>query len=154
MSAPIFTTSGFGDLKKEKETLAVDRKAAVIDLKKARDMGDLSENGYYKAARFKLNDIDRRIRLVTHLLKTGIVQEKVVKETVDIGCVVTVVCDGVEKSYEMVGGFESNPLKGLLSIISPLGKMLMGKKKGEKIVIQTPQGEKNYVIVDFSYAKT
>ena len=57
-----FTKEKIKELQAEREQLKVDREAAVTDLSKARAMGDLSENGYYKAARQKLSSIDRRIR--------------------------------------------------------------------------------------------
>src|SRR5688572_905632 len=119
MNSIIFTQAGFDDLKKEQELLKQQRKEAVIDLKKARDMGDLSENGYYKAARFKLTSIDRRIRMVDMLLKNTTVPQIVTKETVDIGCYVTIDDGDQTKTYYMVGGYESNPLEGKLSILSP-----------------------------------
>lgn len=151
MKPPVFTQKGFDDMLKEQKELVIARKAAVIDLKKARDMGDLSENGYYKAARFKLNDIDRRIRFLTHLVKEASVQQIVTKETVDIGCKVEISDGAVTKSYILLGGFESNPKEGKLSIISPIGKAMLGKKKGERFVFESPTGKKEYTILSLSY---
>jgi transcription elongation factor GreA len=151
MNTVIFTQQGFEDLKKEKELLQLSRKEAVLDLKKARDMGDLSENGYYKAAKFKLSSIDRRIRMVHMLLRSTKVAEVVAKDTVDIGCMVTVDDGKEKKTYKMVGGYESNPLEGRLSIISPIGKALQGRKKHEVIQIEAPNGKRTYTIVDLRY---
>lgn len=147
-----FTKEGFDTLKQELDTVRLSRKDAVADLKKAREMGDLSENGYYKAAKFKLGDIDRRIRFLTHLLKTATVPQVVIKDTVDIGCSVRVT-DGKEtKVYAIVGGYESNPLEGKLSIISPIGRAMKGRKKGETFVFESPTGKKQFTIVDLNYS--
>lgn len=151
MNSIVFTQSGVDDLKKEQELLRLQRKEAVADLKKARDMGDLSENGYYKAAKFKLISIDRRIRMVTHLLKNATVPTVIAKTTVDIGCTV-MLDDGKEKKeYLLVGGYESNPGEGKLSIVSPIGRGLVGKKAGDTIQVETPNGKHTYTIVDFAY---
>jgi len=142
-----FTQKGFEDLQKEKETLAIQRKAAVIDLKKARDMGDLSENGYYKAARFKLTGIDRQIRMVTMLLRNAHVPVVVKKDTIDIGCKVTIDDGKEQKEYLLVGGYESNPQEGKLSVVSPIGKALLGKKGGDTIHITSPQGNRSFTVL-------
>lgn len=151
MNTVSFTQKGFEDLKKEKETLSLQRKDAVVDLRKAREMGDLSENGYYKAARFKLTSIDRQIRMVTMLLRSANVPLVVKKDTIDIGCQVTIDDGKEKKQYLLVGGYESNPLEGKLSVISPIGKALVGKKIGDTIQIQSPQGNRKFTILDFKY---
>ncbi|MBP9719387.1 MAG: GreA/GreB family elongation factor [Candidatus Levybacteria bacterium] len=151
MNNIIFTQTGVDDLKKEQGLLKVQRKEAVLDLKKARDMGDLSENGYYKAAKFKLISIDRRIRLVDHLLKSAIIPAVVKKETIDIGCTVTL-DDGEKKTnYLLVGGYESDPKLGKLSVISPIGRAIVGKKRKDVIEIESPSGKRIFTIVDFVY---
>lgn len=151
MNTISFTQKGFDDLKKEKDTLAAVRKEAVIDLKKARDMGDLSENGYYKATRFKLTSIDRQIRMVTMLLRNAHVPLVVKKDTVDIGCLVTIDDGKEKKQYHLVGGYESNPQTGKLSVISPIGRALVGKRAGDVIHIEAPKGKKSFTIVNFRY---
>lgn len=151
MNTISFTKDGFETMKKEKEDLIYSRKAAVLDLKKARDMGDLSENGYYRAAKFKLNDIDRRTRMLTGILKHADVRSVVKKDTIDIGCSVTIDDGKEKKSYLLVGGYESNPQEGKLSVISPIGKALVGKKAGDTIHIESPQGNKSFTVIDFNY---
>ena len=148
-----FTKEGHDTLQKEQQDLRTERKTAVEDLRKAREMVDLSENGYYKAARFKLNDIDRRIRMVTHLLKTATVPHIVVNDTVGIGCTVTIDDGKQEKKYLMVGCYESDPSLGKLSIVSPIGKSLQGKRKGERFNIESPSGKKEFTITSLHYAK-
>lgn len=146
--APIFfTQEGYDKLAKEQEELKITRKIAVEDLAKARAMGDLSENGYYKSARAKLSSIDRRIREVKYLLQYGKVKETMFNGTVDIGTTVIVKTGDKEKTFSLVGGYESNPSEGKVSYVSPLGKALMGKRQGETLNIQTPSGTISYTIL-------
>lgn len=132
----LFTKRGYEEKQKEYEALLAARPDAVKELAKAREMGDLSENGYYKAARFKLSDIDRHIRQLKHLLKIAKVQEAAAQGFIDIGSIVTIHDGKNEKTYEIVGTYESNPSEGKISYVSPLGKILMGKRRGETAVLQ------------------
>lgn len=142
----LFTQKGYEDLLSEEKTLKAERPAVVEDLSRARAMGDLSENGYYKSARFKLFQVDRRLRELSHLIRYAKVREKTFSDTIDIDSRVTLTGETGEKVYTIVGGYESNPSLGKLSHMSPLGKMLMGKKKGEKVTIVAPRGTQSYVI--------
>ncbi|HEX7042613.1 MAG TPA: transcription elongation factor GreA [Patescibacteria group bacterium] len=142
----LFTQDGYNKLVKEQEDLKGIRKLAVEDLSKARAMGDLSENGYYKSARAKLSSVDHRIRQVKYLLQYGKVKTISNNGTIDIGSNVILKTGNGEKTYSIVGGFESNPLEGRLSHISPLGKALIGKKAGDTVIIQTPSGTSQYVV--------
>ena len=143
----LFTKEGYEKLVKEQEELREIRKLAVEDLSKARAMGDLSENGYYKSARAKLSSVDHRIRQVKYLLQYGKVKEAAQEGVVDIGSSVTLKTGDSEKTYAIVGGYESNPSEGKLSHISPLGKALIGRKKGERVSIITPSGQTDYTIL-------
>ena len=142
-----FTKEGYENLKKEYQKLADSRKPAVEDLKKAREMGDLSENGYYKAARAKLSSIDYNLRRLGYLIKDAIVVETKKKDTIDIGSKVTLEIDNKTVEYNIVGGYESNPKIGKISHLSPLGKALISKKTNEEIEITTPSGKIKYKIV-------
>lgn len=141
-----FTKEGYEKVKREYEELLVNRPAAVEDLSKARSLGDLKENGYYKAARMKLNSIDHRLRQLTLFMKYGKVVEAVGIDVVGIGNTV-VVSDGLaEKTFMIVGSHEANPAEKKLSDRSPIGKALIGKKVGESVEITVPSGKKVYTI--------
>ena len=142
MIRPLFTKKGFEDIKKEKEDLLIKRKHVVSELKRAREMGDLSENGFYKAAKFELGNVDRRLRQLTYFITQGKVMESSSLETIGIDCKIIVEQNGKEQSFHMVGGYESDTSLGKISHLSPLGKSLMGKKVSETIEILTPSGEK------------
>lgn len=141
-----FTKVGYAQIEKEHAELTAKRPEAVEELRKAREMGDLSENGAYKGARLKLSQIDSRLRHLKHLLRYGKIIESAQSGVVEIGCIV-VVDDGKEtREFSIVGGFESNPLEGKLSHISPLGKVLVGKRVGETVVVDLPRGKTTYTI--------
>lgn len=143
----IMTRQGFEQFVQEQKDLQSKRPHAVSELAKARAMGDLSENGYYKAARFQLNGIDHRLRQLKHMLRYAKVLESTNKDIVQIGCTVVISTGEGEKTYALVGSHESNPEEGKLSHLSPIGKALMGKKVDEIITITTPRGIISYKIV-------
>ena len=89
--AILFTKEGFDKLKADLKSAEEKRPAAVATLSRARAMGDLSENGFYKGAKFELNDLDRKIRHLTHLIKEGqVIQEPMNNNYVQIGHTVTI----------------------------------------------------------------
>lgn len=145
-----FTKEGYEAAKKKYEALLAERKPAVEDLKKAREMGDLSENGWYKAAKFKLGFIDRQLRELKIQLQYGKVIARSKHNTVGVGSSV-LLDDGKHRiSYHIVGEFEANPAERKLSLVSPIGKALVGKRRGETVVIHAPVGRISYTVVDIS----
>ncbi len=144
------TKKGYKKLEKELQELKdVKRKKAVERLEKARLMGDLSENSEYHAAKEELGFIEGRIRLLESTIREAkIIEEKKDVSKVQIGDKVTLEKDGKKISVEIVGEFESNPLKGKISNNSPLGKALLGKKIKEEIKVTTPKGETTYTILE------
>src|SRR5437016_14076062 len=92
-----FTQEGYDKLKKEYEDLIKQRPAVVEDLKKAREMGDLKENGYYKASRAKLTFIDSRLFHLKNEMKLGIIVENNETSGVAIGNTV-ILSDGEKES--------------------------------------------------------
>lgn len=146
-----FTKEGLQKLKEEQARLIVERPAAVAELKRAREMGDLSENGAYKAAKFKVNDIDRQVRQLQHTIRHAYIVETP-EGIAGINTLVTVQDDIGEKQFHIVGEREADPLSGKISPHSPVGSKLMGKKEGEKVVIQTPKGVITYTIVKIERA--
>lgn len=141
-----FTREGYEDIKREYEELLTKRPAAVEDLSKARALGDLKENGYYKAARMKLSSIDHRLRQLKLFIKYGKVVQVTGIEYVSIGNTVIVHDGEAERTFFIVGSHEANPRERKLSDKSPIGKALIGKKLGEKVEIETPNGRVFYRI--------
>ncbi len=145
-----FTKEGYEKLKEEHKTLLAQRKPAVEDLKKARDMGDLSENGYYKSARSKLSFIDARTRSIAYSLKHAHIMDHVLTNTVAIGNTVTLMHEKREITYQIVGDLEANPKEQKISLKSPIGKALNGKKVGDNVIVYTPSGRTIYSIIKIS----
>lgn len=145
-----FTQEGYNKLTEEKEKLTRERPEAVRHLAESRAMGDLSENGYYKASRQQLSFLDSRIRRVERLLRLAKIVESTNSGRVEIGSTVTVNDGTTTTTYSIVGGYESNPSQRTISHISPLGRALMGKSKNETIELNAPSGIKKYTIIDIA----
>ena len=124
-----------------------ERPEAVENLRKAREMGDLSENGYYKASRQRLSFIDAQLRRLERLVKLGKVVEASGTNRVEIGNTVHVTDGKKEFHYTIVGGYESDPVNKTISYKSPLGSALMGKSVGAKAEVHAPIGTVVYTIV-------
>lgn len=145
-----FTKQGFEDLKKQYEEILSSREDAVKTLAAARELGDLSENGLYKAARARLSGIDANLRRLHNLIKLADVVEKPTKGIVGIGSTVTVSDGKNKREFNIVGRFEANPAENKISDISPLGNALINKKEDETIEVNTPSGKINYKILKIS----
>lgn len=145
-----FTKAGFAKIQQEFEQLQTERPQAVAELQKAREMGDLSENGYYKAAKWKLSSIDSRLKHLAFLQKYAVIAEASSPDAVALGSVVTITNDNQTEIYTIVGNHEANPKEGKISSGSPLGKALMGKRKDEQVEVQTPQKKQQYRIVQIA----
>lgn len=132
------------------QSLRESRPEAVEDLKKARAMGDLSENGYYRSAKFKLSSIDHDIRHFERLLKSAKVVQAIDTTAVSIGSII-LVHDGTKRqTYHLVGQYEANPKEGKVSHLSPLGKALLGKCVGDIVELHAPKGTTTYKIINIS----
>ena len=133
-----FTKEGYQKLLDDRKKFLLARPEAVRHLSESRAMGDLSENGYYKASRQQLSFLDSRIRKVERLIKLAkIIETTYVKIT-----------DGKnEYDYQIVGGYESDPVKHTISQQSPLGRAIIGKKAGDVVEVITPGGIKKYTLL-------
>lgn len=130
-----FTKEGYEKLLKRREELLAKREITLVSLQRAREMGDLSENGAYTSAKFELGNIDRELRRVEHNIKYGEVTNDSQAGVVGFGSKVTVELNGKQYSYLLVSSEESNPTEMKLSIDSPVGKALMGHKVGDKVKV-------------------
>ena len=135
-----FTKQGLEATKQEYEVLLASRKPAVATLKAARELGDLSENGLYTAAKANLRSIDSRLRRLSAMVKLADVYEAP-KNAVGIGSKVLTKRGNKEIEYEIVGDYEADPANHKISANSPIGRALVGKKLNDEVRIQTPNGE-------------
>ena len=145
-----FTKAGFENLRKEYEELKAQRPAVVLDVQKAREMGDLRENGYYQASKAKLRSIDSQLMRIGYQLKTAQIVEESVSDTIVIGSTVEFSINGSDKTYQFVGDLEANPSEGKLSLLSPIGRAVEGKKVGDVVEVKTPSGVFSYKIKKIS----
>lgn len=143
------TKEGLEILQKELKGLIEDKKPKAIDrLQKARNMGDLSENSEYTSAKESLAIFEDRIFEIQETLKTAeVVEDRHNNHEVSLGSHILVVADGVEKDFHIVGEYEADPTTNKLSITSPIGKALLGKKSGESVEVEVPDGTISYKII-------
>ena len=143
------TKEGLEILQKELKELIEDKKPKAIDrLQKARNMGDLSENSEYTSAKESLAIFEDRIFEIQETLKIAeVVEDHHNNHEVSLGSHILVVTDGVEKDFHIVGEYEADPTTNKLSITSPIGKSLLGKKAGESVEVEVPDGKISYKII-------
>ena len=135
------------------ELKVVKRKEVAQKIKEAREQGDLSENAEYDAAKDEQRDIEARIEELEKILKNVEVvdmDEDHNLEQVGFGLVVKVKDNEFddEMEFKIVGATEANSLKGKISNESPLGKALLGAKKGDVVSVEAPAGVIEYTILD------
>jgi transcription elongation factor GreA len=140
-------------LKKELDDLKGPKRKEILSaLKYAKSLGDLSENAEYHQAREDQGKLEEKIKHIEGILKNSEVIKKGGNKEVGLGsCVVVKKEDTKEKKeYTIVGCEESDMKEGKISNDSPIGKALLGKKKGEIATFNTPGGEVNYKIIKIS----
>ena len=130
----------------------VKRKEVAQKIKEAREQGDLSENAEYDAAKDEQRDIEARIEELEKILKNAevVVEEEVDLDRINIGCRVKILDleFNEEFEYKIVGSTEANSLKGKISNESPIGKKLIGAKKGETVNVETQAGSLSYKVLE------
>ena len=146
----LFTKQGFEDTKAKLEKEIARRPETVKTLTRAREMGDLSENGLYRAAKFELSDIDREIRHLKKLIFYGKVITPQNNDYVQVGHKVVIENENGKKEFLIVGEYEANPKQNKLSNKSPFGFALMGKKAGDNVIIKTPSSTLNFKLLSIS----
>ena len=146
------TKEGLVELRKEFDELTSKKRPDVLTrVTQARNMGDLSENAEYVAAREELTFIDGRIDELENILKQALIireNGKTSNHAIKLGSTVTLHSNGKKEIFTVVGEWEADPTNKKISHESPLGKVLIGKKVGEKVRVEAPAGKINYVITE------
>ncbi|MBW1778905.1 MAG: transcription elongation factor GreA [Deltaproteobacteria bacterium] len=147
------TYNGYMTLKKELERLlSVERPKNIQAIEDARGHGDLSENAEFDAAKDRQGFLEGRISELQYKLSHMdiIDPEKVPKDRAVFGATVVLenIDTGEEVSYQLVGPDESNVEEGKISILSPLGKALVGKSPGSEVEVQTPGGRRCFELIE------
>lgn len=144
----IVTKKGLEDLEAELAELIALRKSIADDIENARKQGDLSENSAYKAALERKEFNENRIQQLQAKLQKVEISVANKEGKVEVGNTVKIfnVKENKEHIFEIVGQDEADPTKGKISISSPIGAALSGKKKGDKVKVQLPAGEITYEV--------
>ena len=139
------TSEGYLELETELNTLKTEKREEVLkSLKEARALGDLSENSEYDAARDEQAKVEARIKEVEYILEhASIIEEGKNDGVVTVGSTVTIAYDGDEsdtEEYRIVGSQEADPFNNKISNESPIAAAILGKKVGETVNVESPNG--------------
>lgn len=147
------TQSAFEKLKNElKERTSNERKKIAEQIREAREFGDLSENAAYKEAQEAELFNESRVEYLKNVLKGALIVDTYSgpKNNVVLGALVELIRDDKLIKYHIVDTQEADPNQGKLSIASPLGRALSGRKAGDTITVSAPRGKMTYTIVTIS----
>ncbi|MDE2908952.1 MAG: transcription elongation factor GreA [Chloroflexota bacterium] len=146
------TKEGEDALRRELTQLRDTRRPALAQrLKEAAAQGDLKENADYHDAKEKLGFIEGRVQQIESILRNAIVVDSSEgSDEVRIGTTVIIREDGEDddEEYRIVGSAEANPRERKISEKSPIGSALLGKRAGEKVKVETPDGVIKFRIVE------
>jgi transcription elongation factor GreA len=153
----ILTKEGYEKLKQEIEYLSTDKRREVAErIRVAREFGDIAENSEYDDAKNEQALVEHRIAtLEERLLSARVIDKKdIAKDVVSVGSTVRLRDLGANKTFEyrIVGSAEANPAEQKLSNESPVGKAIIGRKKGETVEVAAPRGALKFKILDIKAA--
>ena len=145
------TAKGFTDIESELDELKrVKRPEIIKAIKEARALGDLSENADYHAAREEQAIIEGRIQELEYMVEHASIISEESSDTVKIGSSVVIRYDDEDdlEEYKIVGSTEADPFENKISNESPIAKALLGKRKGSKVTVESPNGEYEIELVE------
>jgi len=148
------TRPGFEKLRDELERLkSTERPAIIKAIAEARAHGDLSENAEYHAARERQGFIEGRINeLEAKVGNAEVIDPPTQGERVTFGSTIKLEDQaGKEHRYQIVGSDEAEPAKGRISVLAPLARALIGKRIGDTVTAQLPNGKKTFDILDANF---
>ena len=151
----ILTPEGLANLKSELEQLStVRRREVAARIKEAREFGDISENAEYDDAKNEQAMLEARIAQLEEKLRSATVidNSELGTDMVRVGSVVHVKEGGKSTKYTIVGSAEASPAEMKLSNESPVGKALLGHKRGEEVTFSTPKGQRRLKITKIDVA--
>ena len=147
------TKEGLAELQAELDDLKQNVRPEVIgQIKEARAQGDLSENAEYHAARDRQGHVEARIKELEYLIDNATMIEDKKSNTVQVGSTVEIkyIADNETETYYIVGSTEADPFENKISNESPIAKGIMGKKKGETVTVESPNGNYDIKIVSIN----
>ncbi len=149
----LLTQDGYDKIVKEHEYLVSVRRIEVSEhLKEAKSYGDLSENAEYDAAKNEQAELEARIVKLENMMRNAriVSEDELTGDHVNLGLTVRVKDTKTKEEFEytIVGIINADPFNGLISNESPVGKALLGHKKGDVVEIETEMGLLNYKIME------
>jgi transcription elongation factor GreA len=153
----VLTKEGYEKLKQEIEVLSTEKRREVAErIRVAREFGDIAENAEYDDAKNEQMMLEHRIATLEERLRAARVIDKseITADVVSIGATVRLRDVEANKTveYQIVGSAEANPAENKLSNESPVGKAILGKKKGETVEVSAPRGSLKFKIMDIKAA--
>ena len=143
------TPEGLEKFKKELDYLEkVKRKEVSERIRDAASQGDLKENSGYDAAKDEQAQVEDRIRQLKEILCQASIIDKKASNKVEIGSFVYLQSETGKQNFQIVDPDEANVFKGKISFKSPFGGAILNKKKGDIVKINSPEGKKEYKIVE------
>ncbi len=157
MKDVILTPEGFKKLTQEIEFLSTEKRREVADrIRVAREFGDIAENAEYDDAKNEQALLEHRIATLEERLRNARVIEKkdIAKDVVSVGSKVRLRDLDAKQTveYRIVGSAEADPAENKLSNESPVGKAIIGKKKGETVEVSAPRGAMKFKILEIKAA--
>lgn len=146
------TSEGFLKLEEELDHLKkVERPEVIEAIKEARALGDLSENAEYSSARERQGKLEARIKEIEYTLERATIIENNNDGKVRVGSVITIKYleddDDEDEEYSIVGTNEADPFENKISNESPIAQAVMGKKVGDRVSVESPNGSFDIEIV-------
>lgn len=143
------TQEKYDELTKELEDLKSNKRKEIADqLEYSKSLGDLSENAEYHEARDAQANLEDRISHLEGILKTAVIISYGAKGVVSVGSEITVKKGSQTLKFTIVGSEEADAMQGKISIRSPFGEAVIGKKKGDSFSITTPTGDVEYEVTE------
>ena len=146
-----YTQEGFEKLKQEYDFRTKEERERIkVAIAEARSFGDLSENAEYDEARNEQAKNEARIKELEDMIQHAVVVDdsQLDSETVGLGSCVKVERGGAEVEYKIVGSNEADPFDNKISDMSPVGRALIGAKKGETVQLEVPSGSISLKVLD------
>jgi len=146
------TKGKYEELKEELYNLRTVKEREIAEqIKEARSHGDLSENSEYDEAKNEQGKLYSRIAELENIIDNAvIIDESALGKGVVMSAKVTLLINGVEREYTIVGSQEANPRAGRLSDESPIGKAIIGKHEGNEVTVETPSGAMQVKILNIT----
>ena len=133
------------------EMVTVRRAEVAARIQEAKEHGDITENAEYEDAKNEQAFVEGRIQALSALIKNAvIIDDNASTAFVGIGSTVEVESQDGRETFRIVGSAEANPAEGRISNESPVGRALLGHRKGDKIEVSVPAGAWTYKIVGIS----